>query len=431
MKTLTEYIWSNSLFPKSGLATTAGEELQIINAGENSHEKENIFRNARIRIGGHIWSGNVVIHDKSSDWEEEMRCDNKEIYENVILHVTGNDDIETMRRHGEYIPQLRLCYPKDIEVQYEKAYCGNCALPCESIFSSMSIIKQHVFMSRLMIERIEEKAERISKLYDNCNKKWEDTLFKLLARNFGFGIQSEIFEEWASVLNMTALGKHRDNLLQIEAIFFGQAGLLHEETIPEYYRKEAQNLDYYKALQREYKFLSNKFALKSINGKSWGGGFGTPHTRIARLATLYHKGNISLSAIKACDTTEELRKLLQAEPEGYWRNHQQFGSTITTGTAPQNNSKLDLLIINTVVPFLYLYGKRRNEISLCEKAENHLHNLHSENNGITRKWAQKGIAMSCAADSQAIIQLQKAYCNKKNCKNCHFAYTYIKEKVGA
>lgn len=431
MGTLTEYIWNHRLFPKNGLTTTAGEKLQIINPGENSHERENIFRNACIKIDGHTWSGNIIIHDKSSDWEEEIQCNSKETYENVILHVTGNDDIETMYKHGEYIPQLRLQFPQNIADEYKKANSGESILPCDSCLSSMSILKQHSFMSRLMIERIEEKSKRISKLHNNCGMIWEDTLFKLLARNFGFGIQNDIFEHWASVLSMNALGKHRNSLLQIEAIFFGQAGLLSEETIPEYYRKEAITLDYYKDLQREYKFLSNKFALKSIDGKSWGNGFATPHTRIARLASLYHKGNISLSAIVSCDTVTELRHLLQSEPEGYWRNHQQFGSTQTTGTAPQSNSKLDLLIINTVVPFLYLYGKRRKEPPLCEKAENHLHNIHSEENSITRKWSQKGIAMNCAADSQAIIQLQKAYCNKKNCKNCHFAYTYIKESIGA
>ena len=428
MNTLMHYIWANRILPKEKLSTTEGESIKVISTGKCA-DKESIFYDARLIIGSKEWSGNVVLHEKSSDWEKELRRNSK-AYNNVILHVTHIDDIETMRRHGEFIHQLKIDYSDDIAREYNEA-ANSTHLQCAEAISSMQEIKLHGYLSRLLVERIEEKAKRIEALHKECQQRWDDTLFKLLARNFGFGIQSRVFEEWAATLNMQALGKHRDNTLQIEAIFFGQAGLLDEKSIPSYYLKEAKESKYYNELTREYKFLATKFKLKSLDYKIWGGGNATPHLRIARLAKLYASGTLSLSSIAECNTISELRNLLRAQPDGYWRYHLQFGGTETTGAAPLKNSHTDLLIINTIAPLLYTYGKHRKEERMCSKAEDFLYSLNSEENSIIRRWAQKGVTVSCAADTQALIQLQKEYCNKQRCSDCHFAYEYLKEKIGA
>lgn len=431
MCTFMSYIWRNRLFIQNKPTTTNGDEIQIINPGENTPGDGNIFRNARLRIGGKTWSGNIVLHDKSSEWEQDIQREGAAAYCNVILHVTRNDDVETMFPHGEYIPQLRLQYPGELAQEYENSIREKRLLPCTHTIMEMDALNLQSCLSRLLVERIEEKAERIARIYAECEKRWDDTLFKLLARNFGFGIQSSIFEAWATVLDMQALGKHRDNPTQIEAIFFGQAGLLDAKHIPQYYKEEALASNYYNSLLREYEFLSNKFKLKNIDGSIWGHGNGTPHLRIARLATLYSKERVSISRIAECNTIEELRTLLQAQPDGYWRYHLQFGGTETTGAAPLRNSQLDLLIINTVVPILYSYGKHRHDSTLCNKAEDYLYSLRKEDNSIIRRWIQNGMAINCAADSQAVMQLQKAYCDKSNCRNCAFAYAYLKRRMGA
>lgn len=422
MNTLIQYIWKNRFFPTRGTTTTDGKSLRVILTGE---EKGNIFCNARIMLDDEIWSGNIVLHDKSSDWEKEIIKMGANAYSNVILHVTLDDDVETMRCNGEYIPQLRLSTTSHINETYNNI-CGTPGNHCIEAIQSMSRIKMHSFLSKLLMERIEEKAARIGKLYYDCNRQWEETLFKLLARNFGFGIQSSIFEEWAAALSMQAAGKHRDNSTQIEALFFGQAGLLDETTIPQYYKATAIADGHYEKLAREYRFLSTKFNLKRLNGNRWGYGNATPHQRIARLAALYCSRKVSMSTIASCNTIEELRALLQIQPQGYWRTHLQFGGTETPGAPPLRNSQLDLLIINTVIPMMYTYGKHRHDEVLCGKAEDLMHTLQGEDNSIIRRWVQRGIEVECAADSQAIIQLQKGYCDKHNCSECHLAYEYMK-----
>lgn len=428
MNTLMHYIWENRILPCEKLSTTSGEQIKVINTGKLG-SKGNIFHNARLIIGDKEWSGNIVFHEKSSDWERELR-ERKSIYDNVILHVTHIDDVDTARRNGEFIHQLKIEYPENLASEYSEAAIGT-PLKCTSTIAAMEKIKLHSNLSRLLIERIEDKATRIKKLYAECNQRWDDTLFKLLARNFGFGIQSRIFEQWAAILNMQALSKHRDNQIQIEAIFYGQAGLLNEKSIPSYYLQEAKESRYYNELVREYKFLTSKFKLKSLDSNVWGAGNASPHLRIARLAKLYTSNKLSLSSIAECNTISELRNILQAQPDGYWRYHLQFGGTATTGAAPLKNNHLDLLIINTIVPLLYTYGKHRRQPQLCSKAEDILYSLSNENNSITRWWAQNGVCVSCAADTQALIQLQKEYCNKHRCHECHFAYAYLKEKIRA
>lgn len=429
MKSILHYIWKNKLIPKDFATTPDGEKIEVIQVGEASGTDSNLFCNARIKIGDRIWSGNVILHSKSSDWEPEIRKCGEASYRNVILHVTADNNVDTMRRHGECIPQLVLRLPDVLSDEYREAAEQRSLLPCHKHLSAMNGLKMHSYMSRLLSERIEEKSMYIERIHELCDKKWEQTLFKLMVRNFGFGLQGDTFEEWGKILDMQAMAKHRDNKLQIEAMFFGQAGLLDENTIPQYYRNDALNSDYYKNLLREYRFLSAKFNLRSINGTKWRFGNTTPHIRIARLAALYTDSRITLSNIASCNTNSEMQSLLQSGLQGYWYNHTQFGSTETEGTPPMRASQLDLIIINTIVPILYAYGKHRKDRELCDKAERILHTLRSEDNNIVRRWRQKGVTIECAADSQAIIQLQKAYCNKYNCIACHLAYTYIKEEL--
>lgn len=421
------YIWKNMLIPKSKLVTTGGEQISIIDRGAEC-EQENLFRNARLRIGSSEWSGNVILHHRSSDWEKELHG-NKEGYSNVILHVTLENDCERLRKHGEAVHQLCISYPQELDREFSEAEQHSNRLPCESALAGQSSINIHSYLSRLLIERMEEKAAAIEKTYALCDQRWEETLLRIIIRSFGFGIQGDVFEEWARILDLGALGKHRDSLFQVEAIMFGQAGLLNEESIPYYYRTQALANEYYNKLSKEYGFLKNKFSLKEIDHKAWGNGSATPHVRIARIATLYQERSTDFSSIASCETITGYYKLLDTTPHGYWSNHTCFGGTETIGCGSMKQRQLDVIIINAVIPILYIYGKHRNDSGLCGKAEELLYQLKSEENSIVRRWKEKGIAIECAADSQAILQLDRRYCRTNNCTRCRLAYYYLKEKI--
>ena len=421
------YIWQNRLLPKSRLITTGGEQIDVISTGEECGQ-DNLFRNATLKIGGKELSGDIMLHNRSCEWEKELEDSNGN-HGNVILHITRENDSERTLELSETIPQLCIPNPEELDKEFLEVSQHSSCFPCEETIARQSTINTHSFLSRLLIERMEDKAAAIERAHVESDKRWEETLLRIIIRSFGFGIQGDVFEEWARILDYTALGKHRDNLLQVEAIMFGQAGLLDEESIPYYYRTQALTSDYYNRLAKEFQFLQNKFSLKEIEHKTWGTGSATPHVRIARIASLYWNRNTDFSSIATCETLQGYHKLLDTSLQGYWNNHTCFGGTETTGNGNMKPRQLDVIIINAVIPILYIYGKHRNENGLCAKAEELLYQLKSEENSIVRKWKEKGLSIECAADSQAILQLEKKYCRLRRCTDCRFAWYYIKEKL--
>lgn len=425
MKNIIYYIWKNRLFPYGGLHTTSGDKIYVINNG-CCNGRNNIFYNAKIKIGDRTWVGNVVLHGKSSDWENEIHKDSS-CTDNVILHVTMENNCSTLRRHGEEIHQLCIGYPDNLK-SYLRTATGNtpCNIPCAHAVSQIEVVKLHSILSRLLVERIEEKAKQIETIYEKCEKRWEETLFKTLVKSFGFGIHTRLFEELANTLNFQALGKHHDNAMQVEAIFFGQAGLLNELSIPYFYREFATKSNYFNELKREYLFLEKKFNLKSMDYKAWESSSSAPHLRIARLAAIFHSHKFNMSNIAECNTIEELRKVIETPLHGYWYNHTCFGGTENYGNGKMKERQIDVIIINAIAPVLYVYGKHRKEYALCGKAEEFLHTLKCEENSIVKRWREQGITVECAADSQALLHLNKSYCSNKKCLECQFAYIYIK-----
>ena len=425
MKSIIYYIWKNRLLPYGGLHTTSGEKLRVIDNGR-SNEKSNIFYNAKIQIGDKVWVGNVVLHGKSSDWEREIH-NNTSCTDSVILHVTMENNCSTLRKHGEEIHQLCLGYPEELKSNIRiAAERTKENMPCAHAVSQIEEVKLHSILSRLLVERIEEKAKLIEATYEKCEKRWEETLFKTLIKSFGFGIQTQQFEELAAILDFQALGKHRDNAMQVEAIFFGQAGLLNELSIPYFYREFATKSNYFTELKKEYRFLEKKFNLKSMDYKVWESSSSSPHLRIARLVSIFHSRKFNMSSIAICNTITELHEVIDTPLHGYWYNHTCFGGTETCGNGKMKERQMDVIIINAIAPVLYVYGKHRKEFSLCGKAEEYLHSLKCEENSIVRRWKEQGINAECAADSQALLHLSKSYCSNKKCHECQFAYIYIK-----
>ena len=84
-----------------------------------------------------------------------------------------------------------------------------------------------------------------------------------------------------------------------------------------------------------------------------------------------------------------------------------------------------LLVINTVVPVLYAYGIQHRDEALKEKAISFLEALPAEENFIMRQWRSCGLEVSSAADSQALIQLKREYCDRQGCLRCRFGLEFL------
>ena len=419
MEQLLHYVWKHKIFSLKELKTTTGQQVEVIDTGLANTDAGPDFFNAKLKLDGVLWIGNIEIHERSSDWfKHGHHADTG--YNSVILHIASEIDTEISRSNGERIPQIQLICPEAVRTNYKELLETDSYPPCYRIIPSLPPFTAHSWMTALQMERFEQKATLLNERLKRCQGNWEDAFFITLARNFGFGLNGDAFETWAHQLPFRAVDKHRNDLFQIEAIFFGQAGIL----------EDSDGDGYYLRLKKEYTYLQHKFGLIPMDASLWRflrlrpANF--PHIRIAQLACLYHRAYGLLSRIMETETLQGVRDILKGGTSEYWLTHYTFGGSSPSRPKALSNTSLDLLIINTVVTFLYAYGLHKGNRVLCARAGSFLEELKAENNYITRMWEQCGMKASNAADSQALIQLKKEYCDKKKCLYCRIGYEYLK-----
>ena len=421
MEQLLHYVWKHKIFPLKELKTTTGQQVEVIDTGLANTDAGPDFFNAKLKLDGVLWIGNIEIHERSSDWFKHGHHADAG-YNSVILHIASEIDMEISRSNGERIPQIQLICPEAVRTNYKELLETDSYPPCYRIIPSLPPFTAHSWMTALQMERFEQKATLLNERLKRCQGNWEDAFFITLARNFGFGLNGDAFETWAHRLPFRAVDKHRNDLFQIEAIFFGQAGIL----------EDSDGDGYYLRLKKEYTYLQHKFGLIPMDASLWRflrlrpANF--PHIRIAQLACLYHRAYGLLSRIMETETLQGVRDILKGGTSEYWLTHYTFGGSSPSRPKTLSNTSLDLLIINTVVTFLYAYGLHKGNRVLCARAGSFLEELKAENNYITRMWEQYGMKASNAADSQALIQLKKEYCDKKKCLYCRIGYEYLKRK---
>ncbi len=429
MERLLHYVWQHRIYAYGSLHTTGGKPVEVISPGLHNNDAGPDFIDAKLKIGDELWAGNIEIHMSSSDWKRHHHNSDM-AYDNVVLHVVDRDDCEVFTSKGRKVEQLVLHVPSYVEQHYNELFRASSEMPCYRHAVELPAVVIDSWMDRLATERLEDKTSRIVNLAERLGGDWESALFVTLARSFGFGINSDAFEEWGMRIPLMAAGKHRDDIFQIESLFLGQAGLLDEAMLPSVYYDEAMREGYFKKLQTEYGFLANKFSLQPMNGARWR--FlrmrpqNFPHIRLAQLAHLYVSRQVSVSSIIGAETLDDARRLFVTAVTPYWQTHYVFGSTTTASSKNLREASVDSLLINAVVPMLYAYGLHRCRVEYCDRALQFLEQIKPENNHIIRLWLTYGMPIKSAADSQALIQLRKQYCDRKDCLRCRFGTEYLK-----
>ena len=432
MEKLIHYVWKHKMYPLRELNTTFGEPIDVIDTGLYNRNAGPDFFNAKIKIDNTLWVGNVEIHEKASDWYAHGHHLDA-AYNNTVLHVCRIIDSEPRTCDGRLLKQMQLDIPEGLEKHYHELLTIDQYPPCYKIIPDLSRLMVHSWMSALQTERLEQKTQAIQKRVEECNGSWETAFFITLARNYGFGINGDAFEKWAQSIPLSSVAHHRDDLFQIEAIFMGQAGLLELDSIPTRYHQEALNEGYFAKLRNEYLYLSHKFSMKPIDFKWWK--FlrlrpqNFPHIRISQLANLYYSKKAGLSLLMDCKTIKEVEDALNTHVTPYWETHYTFGSISEKNQKQLSQHSLNLIIINTVVPVLFAYGRYKMNEKLCDRAFDFLEQLKAEDNHIVRTWKECGLDVENAGDSQALIQLKLEYCDKKDCLRCRMGYEYLKSKV--
>ncbi|MGL5272109.1 MAG: DUF2851 family protein, partial [Phocaeicola sp.] len=423
MEQLLHYTWKHKLFPLRELITTTQQRLEVIDTGINNSNAGPDFFNAKIKLDGILWVGNIEIHQRTSDWYKHGH-DKDPAYQSVILHIAHEVDTTLYDVNGNIIPQLSLQTPKELLDNYKTLLKEESYPACHRVTSTLPKLTIHSWLSSLQTERFEQRAKQVKERLTQCGGDWEEALFRTLARNFGFGVNGDAFEWWAQQIPLKVIGKIRDDHFKIEALFFGQAGLLEEvpNCSPTSVIAAAWGDSYWQALKKEYTYLKHLFELKPMDVVHWRflrlRPTNFPHIRLAQLAHLYHHSYSLLSRLMEADSIPKTQELLKSGTSEYWKKHYSFGKESPFREKQLSKSTLNLLLINSVIPFLYTYGLHRGNDLLCSRASCFIEELKPEVNYITRMWEACGITAAHAGDSQALIQLKKEYCDKKKCLYC-------------
>ncbi|WP_276359882.1 DUF2851 family protein [Daejeonella sp. H1SJ63] len=411
---LLHCIWKFRLFDQEDLRCRNGEKLQIIRSGQHNHDAGPDFESAKIRIDDTLWAGNVEIHVRSSDWERHQHHHDP-AYDNVILHVVAEYDQPVYRTDGTEIPVLEIFnrIPAHIFSNYQALMAGMSWIPCGNKFNANNPVLIKNWLSRLLIERMEDRSRQIGTLLDEFRGSWDDAFYISIARNFGFKINAVPFEMLARSLPRQLFGKYKNNIFQIEALVFGQAGFLTDK----------HRDDYPSKLRAEYAFLRRKHSLHSVDRYLWKfmrlrpGNF--PTVRLAQFAALMSGTPHMFSQIVNEADLSKIEGLFRdLQLNKYWKDHCHFEESSRKKSAGLGNDSVSNLLINTVAVFLFVYGIKTGSSVHTDRGLGILENMKPENNRIIRRFIQSGFEPESALDTQALLQLKKYYCDEKKCLSC-------------
>ncbi|GAB2788481.1 DUF2851 family protein [Rhabdobacter roseus] len=417
------FVWRYQYFDTTQLLTEAGEALQVLRVGfPNTHAGPD-FSEARVVVNGTEWAGCVEIHVRSSDWEQHRHTTDA-AYESVVLHVVWEDDRPVRRADGTLLPTLvlRQRVPPAVRERYLQLLENEDFIPCAPQFAQVADLPKLAMLDRVLLERLDQKADLVRALYEQNQRDWEETAYQWLAQHFGFKLNAPAFLRLAQQVPLKVLQKHRDQPLQLEALLFGTAGLL----------PSTSEEPYVQALGREYRFLAAKYQLldKKMGSHEWKflrlrpAGF--PTVRLAQLASLLQRQVGIFGTLTSPEHVDELRTFFRLHQSDYWRGHYQFGKPAKGQVPTLGKDAADLLIINAAVPLLVAYARQRGTSALLDRAVRWLEQLPAEDNQLIRQWGTLGMRVKTAFDSQALLAWHRAYCTPKRCLDCTVGATLLR-----
>jgi Protein of unknown function (DUF2851) len=421
---LFQFIWQYKLFDVNKITQTSnGESITILSVGTLNTDAGPDFTNAKIKIGETTWAGDVELHIKASDWLRHQH-QHQASYQKVILHVVLENDKVILDSLGNQMPTIELkdAIPLAYVEKYETLMANTKHLACHTQIAQVREITVLQQLDNVMIERLIAKSERIQALLQETNNDWNEVFYISIARAFGTGVNSDSFQALASRIPLKVLSKQKNNLLQLEAMLFGVSGLMPSKN----------DHDYFVQLQQEFHLLKTKFGLMPMDptrfkfSKMRPANF--PTIRIAQFASLIHNAHQLLSKVlEACADVNALVKLFNAQASGFWQQHFTFGDDAhEVATKSLGKTSVHGILINTVCPMLFQYGKYMGEQKFCDAAIQILQQIPAEKNKYTNIFSEINYTPSNALQSQAMIQQYLHYCAPKKCLQCAIGFRLMK-----
>jgi hypothetical protein len=342
-------------------------------------------------------------------------------YDSVILHVVWEHDAAIFRKDNSEIAVLELknYVSQDLVRQYEKLKAIKSWVYCENEIKTIPQFVLKNWQERLFFERLERKSIPIESLLLENQNDWEATFFCFLSRNFGLNTNGDSFFKMAQTVPFSVIRKEAFEVENLEAIFFGRAHLLELD-------KED---NYWKDLKFRWNYIQHKHQLEPVFidsvqfFKHRPDNF--PTIRLSQLASLYHVHQNLFSKVITAKSREELYQIFQVSVSEYWQTHYNFDKVSPKKAKSLSKSFIDLLIINTIIPFRFAYEKSLGKETIEENIA-FLEKITAEKNTIIDKFKTIGIASKNAFETQSLLQLKKEYCDKSKCLQCAVGLELLK-----
>lgn len=414
------YLWQYKLL-QTRLLSTDGQAIQILKTGQLNTDSGPDFFNAQIKIADTLWAGNVELHIRASDWNKHGH-QRDAAYNNTILHVVFEEDqkIKTQDGNEPVCLELKGKFDPKYLSKYEYLLHNKNWIPCANQLSETEDFLWKSWMERMAVERLEHKSEFVNELLASTQNDWEKAFFISMSGYFGQKVNKLPFQILARSIDPKIIAKHKDQRFQLEALLFGQAGLL----------EDLKGGSYQNKLRKEYEFLKSKYKLVQMPAHLWKymrlrpASF--PDIRISQLADLMSKNDFIFSRILEAKNLKSLEKLFMARASEYWDIHYRFGLDSSKRSKKMGKSTQTGIIINAVIPFLFVYGRRHSNPQLEELSLAFLNQIKAEQNFISRGFIDLGKKPENALESQAMIELKQHYCDFKKCLNCQIGLSIIK-----
>lgn len=412
MEELMYYVWQKRLF--NTLSTLDGQPIEIIHPGQRNHDAGPDFFNARIRIDGVLWAGNVEMHTRSSDWYRHHHQDDQ-AYDSVILHVVMQADAVVTLHDGSQVRTVVMHIPEDVMARHRQLLTDQdpyCHIRCAARLGELPQIHLHDWLTALCIERMISKTQRVRDLVDHKMYGWREAFYVALTRSLGTGVNSDAMERLARSLPYLNIMHHKDNLLQIEALLLGQANLLQYAASQPCANaaERVQEQERLKLLEREYAFLRQKFSLTPLPSHIWKLGRvrpqAQPQVRLKALAVLLWTHQDLFDEVTEAKDLATLMRIFAVKGLG--------------------TQTIQSLIINAVIPILISYAQWQGDEEKGELALAMLEQIPAETNRYVHQWVRNGIPVRSAFDSQALLQLYRNYCEPHLCMHCRWGCWFVK-----
>lgn len=419
-ESLLQFVWKNQLFSSEQLRLAGGDALEVVHPGLLNVHAGPDFQEARIRINGTLWAGNIEVHVRASDWYRHKH-QNDPAYRNVILHVVWDDDERISDPSGNSLPvfDLRQYLSLAVLETYRKLELASQPIACRGEPYSENAHTRS-WLDRMLVERLQSRSPEIQRILERCRFDWEEAAYVYLARAFGFRVNADPFQHLALSVPLSVVRQCRSSVFKLEALFLGQSGWIDESVQDEYPR----------ALYGEYRYLQKVHRLRPMSRHVWKRArmrpLNFPVVRIVQFAHVLAGPLNFRGMLEEMPDIARFLHWLEVCPSHYWNTHFSPDQESVEVEKHLGRDAQYRIVVNAIAPFLLNFAQVRAQDELRERVLELLERIPPEDNRDLRQWQAWGIVPRNAAEAQSLIGLFRMYCEKGRCLECGLGWQLLR-----